>query len=290
MTTFAQQVVNGLIIGSTYSLMGIGLTLVFGIMRVVNFAHGEFYMLGAFIAYFSFTFMGLPFPVAVTLAVAAVMVLAWLCDQCLLRPVRDKDILVPMLILIGISIMLQNFAIVAFGSEPKTMPAPFPPTTVELGGVFISLPRLVLAGISVGVIAALSYVLKATNVGRAMRATWQDAETAALMGVNINRVYGLTFTVGCGLAAAAGSALAPIFWVYPTMGELAVLKSFAIVILGGLGSVAGAIYGGLLLGLAESLGAGYISAEYKDAVGFLVIIIVLLLRPYGLFGRRGIYG
>ena len=290
MDQLLQHLVNGLVLGGTYALLGIGLTLIFGLMNVVNFAHGEFYTLGAYVAFAALGWAGVDFFVAVLAAIAVGAALGWVCEVTLLRPLRGESIDTTMLVMIGVWIVMQNAELLAWGGVARSIAHPFPTPPVVLGPVSLAPLRLAVLGAALVLILGAHLLIHRTSLGVAMRATFQDGETAALMGIEIGRIRTLTFAVGSGLAAAAGALLGPIFLVYPAMGDLAALKAFAVVILGGLGSFAGATLGGLLLGVAEELGAGYVSSGYRDAVGFVIIILVLLFRPAGLFARVGRVG
>ncbi len=285
MDALPQHLVNGLVLGGTYALLGIGLTLIFGLMNVVNFAHGEFYTLGAYAAFAALALAELPFVSALGLAIVAGVVLGALTERVLLRPLRGESLETVMLVMIGLWIAMQNGELLAWGGVAKSIPHPFPTAPLTLGPLGIAPLRLFVLAAALGLILGAYLIIHKTTLGRAMRATFQDPDTAALMGVRIARIRTATFAIGSGLAAAAGALLGPIFLVYPSMGDLAALKAFSVVILGGLGNVAGATLGGLLLGVAEELGAGYVSSGYRDAVGFVIIILVLLLRPSGLFAR-----
>jgi branched-chain amino acid transport system permease protein len=285
MSELLQHLANTLILGGTYALLGIGLTLIFGIMRVVNFTHGELYAFGAYGVYLVAAFLGLNFFIGLLAAVAAGAALGAVIEFVLLRPMRGADIDITMLIMIGAWIVLQNSELLVWGGVAKSISTPFPEEPLVLGPVSVSWLRVFVLVVAILLIAATYWIVDRTKLGKAMRATFQDAETAALMGVDINRIYNLTFAFGSGLAAAAGALLGPVFLVTPTMGDLASLKAFAIVILGGLGSITGATIGGFILAFAEEIGAGYISSGYRDAMGFLIIIAVLLIKPTGLFTR-----
>ncbi|WP_028033864.1 branched-chain amino acid ABC transporter permease [Chelativorans sp. J32] len=285
MDQLLQHFANTIIMGGTYALLGIGLTLIFGIMRIVNFTHGELYAFGAYMMYFFATIIGMNFFVAIAFAIAAGMLLGMLLEFSLLRPKRGADIDTTMLIMIGAWIIMQNLEHLTWGGIAKSIPSPLPETPLVIGPISISWLRLMVLVIALLLIAATYSVINLTKLGKAMRATFQDSSTAALMGINVNAIYTLTFGFGSALAAAAGALLGPVFVVTPTMGDLASLKAFAIVILGGLGNITGAAIGGFILALAEEIGAGYISSGYRDAMGFVIIIIVLLFRPTGLFAR-----
>jgi branched-chain amino acid transport system permease protein len=282
---FLQHLINTLVLGGTYALLGIGLTLIFGIMNVVNFTHGILYTFGAYVMFIVVQKFELNFFVALPLAIASGWALGALVELTLLRPLRGSDIDTTMLVMIGAWIAMQSATLWVWGGVAKSVPTPFPDAPLEIGPVSVSWLRLFVL-IAAGALIVLTYVLiNRTRLGSAMRATFQDQDTAALMGVNVNLIYTSTFALGSSLAAAAGALLGPVYVVYPAMGDLAAVKSFAIVILGGLGNITGAVIGGFILALAEELGAGYISSGYRDAMGFLIIIAVLIFRPTGLFPR-----
>jgi branched-chain amino acid transport system permease protein len=285
MDALLQHLVNGLVLGGTYALLGIGLTLIFGLMNLVNFAHGELYTLGAYATFAALALGGLNFFAAVAAAIVVGALAGAICERVLLRPLRAESIDTTMLVMIGLWIALQNAELLAWGGVARSIPHPFPTAPIVLGPVGIAPLRLFVVLTALGLIVAAWLVIQRTRLGTAMRATFQDRDTAALMGVRIGRIHTVTFAFGSALAAAAGALLGPIFLAYPSMGDLASLKAFSVVILGGLGNLAGATVGGLLLGIAEELGAGYVSSGYRDAVGFVIIILVLLFRPSGLFAR-----
>lgn len=286
MEQLLQHLLNALILGGTYALLGIGLTLIFGIMRVVNFTHGELYTFGAYMMFMFVMSLGTDFFLALVLAVILGVLLGGLIELTLLRPLRGADIDTTMLIMIGAWIAMQNMEQFVWSGIAKSISNPFPAEPLVIGAVSVAWNRVFVFAVAMLLIGATYALIHWTKLGRAMRATFQDRETAALMGVRINWIYTMTFALGSGLAAAAGALLGPIFVVYPTMGDMAALKSFAIVIMGGMGNVAGATIGGFILALIEELGAGYISSGYRDAMGFLLIILILLVRPTGLFAQK----
>jgi branched-chain amino acid transport system permease protein len=285
MAELLQHLINTLILGSTYALLGIGLTLIFGIMRVVNFAHGELYSFGAYILYLVAVLLGVNFFVALFASVITGCLLGALIEIVLLRPMRGADIDTTMLIMIGAMIVMQNGEQFIWGGVAKSVATPFPDLPLVIGPFSVSWLRLFVLFAALGLIALSYLLINRTKLGKAMRATFQDRDAAALMGVNIEFINMATFALGSSLAAAAGALLGPVYVISPQMGNLASLKAFAIVILGGLGSIMGATIGGFLLALVEELGAGYISSGYRDAMGFLIIIAVLLFKPTGLFAR-----
>jgi branched-chain amino acid transport system permease protein len=280
-----QHLVNALILGGTYALLGIGLTLIFGIMRVVNFTHGELYAFGAYAVFALVMPLGLNFFLGVVVAVVGGILVGAAIELLLLRPMRGADIDTTMLVMIGAWIVMQNATQLIWGGVAKSVNTPFPDAPLIIGPVSLSWLRIFVLVMALLLIASTYFLINRTKLGKAMRATFQDPDTAALMGVNVGRIYTATFAIGSALAAAAGALLGPVFLVFPTMGDLASLKAFAIVILGGLGNITGATIGGFILAFAEELGAGYISSGYRDAMGFLIIILVLLFRPTGLFAR-----
>jgi branched-chain amino acid transport system permease protein len=282
---FLQHLVNAVMLGGTYALLGIGLTLIFGIMRVVNFTHGELYACGAYTTYLVSATLGLNFFLALLVAILAGVLLGALIERVLLRPMRGADIDIVMLVMIGAWIVMQNTELFFWGGVAKAIVTPFPEAPLVIGPVSISWLRVFVLIVALLLIIGSYWLIHRTKLGKAMRATFQDKDTAALMGVQIAAIHTATFAIGSGLAAAAGAFLGPVFLVTPTMGDLAALKAFAIVILGGLGNIIGATIGGFILALVEELGAGYISSGYRDAMGFLIIIVVLLFKPTGLFAR-----
>jgi branched-chain amino acid transport system permease protein len=287
---FLQHLLNALILGGTYALLGIGLTMIFGIMNVVNFTHGELYAFGAYMVFFFVMALHVGFFIALLAAVLLGVLLGGLIELSLLRPLRGANIDTTMLVMIGAWIVMQNAEQLVWTGIAKSINHPFPIEPLVLGPVSVSWVRVFVFVIAVLLILGSHLLINRTKLGKAMRATFQDRETAALMGVSINAIHTATFALGSGLAAAAGALLGPVFVVTPTMGDLSALKAFAIVIFGGLGSFAGATVGGFILALAEELGAGYVSSGYRDAMGFLIIIVVLLIKPTGLFARKGRIG
>jgi branched-chain amino acid transport system permease protein len=286
MDQLLQHGLNALMLGGTYALLGIGLTLIFGIMKVVNFTHGELYAFGAYMMYALVMLLGVSFFVALPLAIALGILLGALLELVLLRRLRGADIDTTMLVMIGAWIALQNAEQLAWTGVAKSIDVPFPAAPLVVGPVSVAWNRVFVLVVALALIAVTYLLINHTKLGRAMRATFQDRDTAALMGVRIGNIHTATFALGSGLAAAAGALLGPVFVAYPSMGDLAAAKAFAIVILGGLGSIPGATIGGFILALVEELGAGYVSSGYRDAMGFLLIIVILLFRPTGLFARK----
>jgi len=280
-----QVLANGLVIGGTYALMAVGLTLIFGYMDLVNFAHGELYMLGGFAAYTFIVMAGLPFVLGFPLAIVAVMAFGYLLDRTLLKPLRDKGVMVGIITTIGLSIVLSNAALLIWNPVPKRLPVPIEASVITVGTVRLGAVQLLAALLALIIIGLAGLFMQRTRLGMAVRATFQDPEAASLMGISVDRIYGGTFAGGAGLAAAGGALLGMVFLITPTMGEVAVLKAFTVVILGGLGNFVGAAVGGLLVGTVESSAATYVSSGYKDAIAFALLILVLVVRPQGILGR-----
>lgn len=286
MDEILQHAVNAMVLGSSYALLGIGLTIIFGIMRVVNFAHGELYTLGAYVAYGMVALLNLGFFNSILVAALIGMLVGALIEFVFLRRKDLKNIDEVMLIMIGIMIVMQNLELMVWGGVAKIIPTPFSQDPISLGDISISPTRLFVFSIAVILLCIFYLGIERTRFGLAIRATFQDQDAARIVGVNVKAIYTLTFALGSAMAAVAGALLAPVFVATPLMGDLASLKAFAIVILGGLGSLGGAAIGGFLLAFIEEFGASYISSAYRDAFGFLVIIIVMLFRPQGLFAAK----
>ncbi len=286
MDQLLQHSLNALMLGGTYALLGIGLTLIFGIMRLVNFTHGELYAFGAYMMYLFVMLLGADFFVALLAAIVLGAALGAAIELVLLRKLRRADIDTTMLVMIAAWIALQNGEQLLWSGVAKSIDNPFPSAPLVIGPVSVAWNRVFVFAVALALIALTYALINRTKLGKAMRATFQDRDTAALMGVQIGTINTATFALGSGLAAAAGALLGPVFVAYPTMGDSAAAKAFAIVILGGLGSIPGATIGGFILALVEELGAGYVSSGYRDAWGFLLIILILVFRPTGLLARK----
>jgi branched-chain amino acid transport system permease protein len=282
--TFVQSVVSGVLTGALYAMIGVGLTVVFGVMRIINLAHGEMVMLGMFGAFFGLELLGLD-PFLSILVWAPVMFAAGaLIHRLLLRRIIPGGELNTLLYTAGLSLLVANVALFLWTGDYRTINLSYALLPMRPLGIAVPIPLAIAFGIAAVVTGALWLFLGRTDLGRAVRATSQNAEAAVLMGIDVERVQTLTFGLGTALAGVAGVLLAPSLYLYPTVGEILIVKCFVIVVLGGLGSVPGAIAGGILLGLVESLGAVYVSMAWKDGIGFVMFLLVLLYRPSGLFG------
>ena len=282
--TFVQSVVSGALTGSLYAMIGVGLTVVFGVMRIINLAHGEFVMLGMYGAFWSLTLWRLDPFVSILLWTPLMFLAGMLVYRFLLRTIIPGGELNTLLYTAGLSLLIANLALFVWTGDYRTIKLPYAILPMRPFGIAVPIPLAVAFGLAMLITGGLYLFLTRTDVGRAIRATSQNAEAAALMGVSVERISMITFGLGSALAGAAGVLLAPSLYLYPTVGEILVVKCFVIVVLGGLGSVAGAIAGGVVLGLVESLGAVYVSVAYKDTIGFVIFLLVLLFRPSGLLG------
>ncbi len=279
-----QQAVNGLSIGVIYALIAMGLTLILGILGVINFAQGEFYMLGAFAVFAAQTSLGFGYWPSVLIAIVSVAILGIIFEYLTLKPLRGRHEFTLLLSTIGGSIFLMNTAELIWGPDPQTLESPLAHKPLSLGGGIVTTQqRLFIFFAGLILIGLITLFIKKTRLGMAMRATAKDANTASLMVVNVGFIFGFTFAFGTALAAVAGSLLGPVLDIGVSMGEWAVIKAFVVVIMGGMGNVPGAILGGLTLGLAENIGIVFFPIGYQDVVGYTILILVLLFRPQGIF-------
>lgn len=284
MELFFQQVLNGLTLGGIYSLVALGLTLVYGILHVPNFAHGAFYMAGAYAAFWLVTTQGFNYWVGMAGAAVAVALIAVLAERLVFHPLRDAPGLHHMIAAIGLLLFLEAGAQAVWGADFHRLPTPYT-GIIEIGGATAPVQRLMIVGAAFGLMVALHLFLKKTVMGSTIIAMAQNRQGAALVGIDPNRVAMLTFAISGVLAAVAATLYAPINLIYPAMGHLVITKAFVIIILGGMGSVPGAIVGGLIIGFAESFGAFYISPDYKDIIAFALLVVILSFRPEGLFTK-----
>ncbi len=281
---------QGLVRGAMYALMGIGLSLIFGILGIVNFSHGEFFMLGTYAMYFVAVMLGLPFLLGVAAAAAMLFLVGVVIERGLVEPLRrraGRDWLLDSFVLtIGLMVILQNLALLGFGSTRRGITTLIP-GSLTIGTVVITYERLAILALAIVIVGLLAAYVKYTDTGKAIRATAQHPEAAQTLGISINRIYTLAFGIGAGLAGAAGALLISIFPAFPTVGYQPVLKSFAVVILGGLGNIPGAIAAGFLLGIIEAYAIFFMSAGWQAVLTPLIIILVLIFRPQGLFTAQG---
>ncbi len=304
MDIFLQQLINGLVLGSVYALVALGYTMVYGILGLINFAHGEVVMVGAMVVLSMISLLSsFPLPlgselillISVVSAIIVCSTLAFFMEKVAYRPLRNAPRLAPLITAIGMSILLQNIAMMIWGRQYKTFPDLFSITSYDLAGANITNVQIFIICLSILIMIALLLLINLTRIGRAMRATAENPSIASLMGVNVNTIISLTFVIGAALAAVAGVLVSANYSVaHYSMGFILGLKAFTAAVLGGIGNMAGAMIGGILLGLIESIGAGYISditggfmgSHYQDVFAFLVLIVVLVFRPTGIMGER----
>jgi branched-chain amino acid transport system permease protein len=286
-----QQLVNGLTLGVIYALIAVGYTMVYGVIELINFAHGEIYMFGAFFCTTFIGAMGVPFYLAIILAMAAASLMGVLIEYVAYKPLRSSHRLAVLITAIGMSIFLQNLAMIIWGSRPRpfiqeAVPAYLSETAVRLGDVTLTWLHVFIFAVTFSMMIGLNLIINRTKIGTAMRALAQNRTAAQLMGINVNAVISFTFALGSSLGAMAGILVAVYYnSMYPTMGYVAGVKAFAAAVLGGIGSVPGAMLGGIVLGVAEALGAGYVSSLYRDGVAYAVMIAVIIFRPSGILGK-----
>jgi branched-chain amino acid transport system permease protein len=288
------QIANGLVTGCLYALMALGLTLIFSVLKVINFAHGEFYMIGGYMSYFIVTLITGIHPLwGVLFGMLVLLMLGSAFDYLFLRPMHRGDVDRPaeyaILVTFGLSFFLQNLVLAVAGPFPHRTPS-FMEGGILIGVISISADRMIAAGLALVLMLALLIFIKTSWTGRAMRAVSQDRDVAAVTGINPLRMSNAAFAIGASLAGASGALIAPIFSIVPDVGVLPSLRAFIIVVLGGMGSVKGAILGGIIIGLVESLGAAFIpdmsrALAYRQLYGLIIFVLVLLFRPRGLFGE-----
>ncbi|MCH6263990.1 MULTISPECIES: branched-chain amino acid ABC transporter permease [Neobacillus] len=286
MDILIQQLFNGLTIGSVYALVALGLTLVYGILHIPNFAHGALYMMGGYITLTMMTKFGLNYWIAIFVSIIVVGIIGVLMERLVFYPLRESPPIQDKIAAIGILLFLEAFAQYTWGAEYQSMPSPYG-QVVEVFGLTLTMQRILIVVAAVIVMILLNLFLRKTYTGSTIIAMSQNREGASLVGINTTRVAMLTFMISGGLAAIAASISAPINLVFPGMGQLVILKAFVIIILGGMGSIPGAIVGGYIIGFSESLGATYISNDYKDIIAFFILVIILTVKPTGLFSKGG---
>jgi branched-chain amino acid transport system permease protein len=286
LTLVLQGLVSGLLFGGVYSLMAVGLTLIFGVMRVVNFAHGDMMVWGMYLAYFLAARAGVDPHLGFVLCAAALFVLGLVVQRGLVDRIIAAPHEMQILLMLGVALVLENVALVAFGPEPTRVRSPLGSAALWLGPVFVDVARLVTFAVAVALTLALSLFLYRTDAGRMIRAVADNTYGALVIGADARRVYAVAFGVGAACVGAAGALVSPILPFQPSTGLSLSVTSFNIVIIGGMGSLPGAFIGGLLVSVAESLGAVFLKPSLKELMSFSLLVVILLVRPAGLFGRR----
>ena len=282
----AQSLVSGVLFGGVYSLMAVGLTLIFGVMRVVNFAHGDMMVWGMYIAWLLASRLGVDPVLGFAVCAAALFVLGVLVQRTLVDRIQDAPHEMQILLLLGVGLVMENSALVVFGPDPQRVPSALVRATLWIGPVFVDMARLVAFAVALSLTCALWVFLRRTDLGRTMRATADNPYGARVVGTDVRRVYAAAFGIGAACVGAAGALVSPILPFSPSLGLSASVTSFNIVIIGGMGSLPGAFAGGLLVSVAESLGAVFLAPSMKELVSFGILIVILLFRPMGLFGRK----
>lgn len=285
---FLEQLINGLALGSVYALLALGYTMVYGIIKLINFAHGEIYMIGAFAGYYSASTLGLPLIPTLLIAMFISALAGLIIEKVAYKPLRNSPRITLLITAIGVSLLLQNGMRLLVGPNPKPFPADtlMANKSIVLGGLEINTKTLLMLGLSATLVLLLQFIVYKTKVGKAMRAASFDTEAAALMGINVNNTISLTFAIGSALAGIAGVLVAIQYpLINPYMGAMPGLKAFVAAVLGGIGSIPGALLGGILMGIIETMTKAYISTSFSDAIAFGVLIVILLIKPSGLLGK-----
>ncbi|MBI4640208.1 MAG: branched-chain amino acid ABC transporter permease [Candidatus Tectomicrobia bacterium] len=282
-----QAAINGLLLGGVYSLVAVGLSLIFGVMRVINFAHGEMMVWGMYIAYWWFVLTGWNPYFSLLVSPPLVFLMGYTVQRLLVNRILDVPEEMQVLLLLGVALVLQNSALLFWGPDFRTIQTPYSLSTIWLGEFVIDVPRIVAFGLAILLTLLLSLFLTTTELGRSIRASADNREGAMLVGINVEKIYAVSFGVGAACVGAAGALIVPFLPVSPHVSLPFTLTAFVVVILGGMGSLFGAFIGGLIVGVGESLGAVLLSSSFKQIVSFTLLILIMLFRPQGLFGGRG---
>jgi branched-chain amino acid transport system permease protein len=285
MILFLQSVLSGVLVGGVYALVGIGLSIVFGVMRVVNFAHGDLLMLGMYVTWFLFSHLGIDPYLSLVISIPLLLLFGALLEKVFISRVIGAPSQNQILLTIGLGLILRNTMMLIFTSDYRILSTRYSSSSYGLYGISVSKPLLFSFLITIALTTMLFWFLRSTDTGHAIRATAQDRLAARLMGINVERASLLAFGVGAALAGAAGALIAPTYYIFPDVGESFQLKAFVIVVLGGMGSIVGATIGGVIIGITESLAAVYISSGLKEVAVFVLFLAILLLKPAGLLGR-----
>ena len=282
-----QSIVSGILMGGVYSLIAIGLTLIFGVMRIINFAHGSFMMLGMFTTYWLFILLGIHPYLSLLISIPILFVLGVLVERFLIAQVLNAPEHNQLLLTLGISLFIENFALFLWSPNFRTLDIGYLKKAATVGTVMISFPKVIAFLFAILLTGLLYYFLKNTDLGKAIRASSEEKEGALTVGINLKRIYYVAFGIGTACVGAAGTLIAPFFYVNPHVGGIFVITAFVVVVLGGMGNIIGALVGGLIVGLAESVGAAFVPGQLKQFIIYFIFILVLLFKPQGLFGRRG---
>jgi len=285
MTIFLQSLISGILVGGAYALIGVGLTIIFGVMRVINFAHGDLLMVGMYLTYFAFTLLGIDPFLSIILSMPVMFLLGAFLQRVFINRVLNALPQNQILLTIGIGLVLSNTAMMLFTSDYRILSTSYSSSSVDVAGISISTPLLYSFFVTAAITVVLYWFLLKTDTGQAIRATAQDREAAQLMGINVRRMSVIATGLGTALAGTAGALVSPTYYIFPQVGGSFTLKAFVVVVLGGMGSIVGATLGGIVVGATESLAAAYISSGLKEMVVFVLFLLVLLFRPAGLLGK-----
>ncbi|MBU1154868.1 MAG: branched-chain amino acid ABC transporter permease [Proteobacteria bacterium] len=284
---FLQVLINGLFLGGVYALISLGLTLIFGVVRVINFAHGEILMISMYASFFCFSVLGLNPYLSLIIVIPGMFLVGMLIDQVIIRPIRNAPSYMQIFATVGLSVVLINLALVFFSGDYRSINLAFAKQVVHMGDIGISLSRFIVFISAIAVAWLVWLFLDRTDMGKQIRAIAQDRDAARLMGINPNKIYMITFGIGSAMVGLAGGLIMPLYYVFPSVGAYFVLTAFVVVVLGGLGNMVGALLGGLIIGVIDSLSGYYLDPALKEMVYFLVFLGVLLFRPSGLMGMIG---
>jgi len=285
MTVFLQSLLSGILVGGVYALIGIGLTIIFGVMRIINFAHGDLLMLGMYLTFFIFTLLGIDPFLSIVVSIPLMFLLGAFLQKVFINRVLNALPQNQILLTIGLGLVMSNTVMLLFTSDYRILTTSYSSSSMTLGGISISTPLLVSFAITAAITAFLYWFLLKTDTGQAIRATAQDRDAAQLMGIDVKRMSVLATGMGAALAGTAGALISPTYYIFPQVGSAFTLKAFVVVVLGGMGSIVGATLGGLVVGAAESLAAAYVSSGLKELFVFVIFLLVLLFRPAGLLGK-----
>ena len=280
-----QSIVSGLLMGGVYSLTAIGLTLIFGVMKIINFAHGSFMMLGMFTTYWAFILLGIDPYLSLFFSIPVLFILGIIVERFLIAPVLDAPEHNQLLLTLGISLFIENFALFLWSANFRTLDMGYLKKATTVGTVMISFPKVIAFGFALLLAGVLFYFLKYTDLGKAIRAASEEKEGAQTVGINLKKIFYLAFGIGTACVGAAGTLTATFFYVNPHVGGIFVITAFVVVVLGGMGNLIGAVVGGLIIGLAESVGAAFVPGQLKQLIIYFIFIVVLLFKPEGIFGR-----
>jgi branched-chain amino acid transport system permease protein len=285
MTVLVQSLISGILIGGVYALIGIGLTIIFGVMRVINFAHGDIMMIGMYLTYSLFTLAGIDPFVSIVITIPLMFMFGAFLQKVFINRMQGALPQNQILLTIGLGLIMSNTMMLAYTSDYKILSTDYSSSSFNIAGISISTPLAISFLITAAITAMLYWFLLKTDTGQAIRATAQDREAAQLMGINVKWMSILAFGMGSALAGTAGALISPTYYIFPQIGSTFTLKAFVITVLGGMGSIVGATIGGVIIGVAESISAVYISSGWKDVVVFVLFLLVLLFKPAGLMGK-----